>query len=256
MQIDLLSATFTQQMAPPEVARPSSQPTTLELVELLLKQPAAVDRLNRDADVQRHIFPRLLFIAQASYVVYTLVLVLLLHLAPGGIHEHGLWFDFPSAALGDGSALGLVAAYSMGILLAACVCLPSFYFYSLLAGVRLSWMQITSVIGKGTACTAVLLLGVLPIYVAVVLGFIVLDASTSTLRIALQFGLVLPFAVGPWGLCNMYQGIMDLGGALPAEWQCRRRCFFRRLIIAWTAVYSAVLPVMIYRLWQVFAELF
>ena len=48
-------------------------------------------------------------------------------------------------------------------------------------------------------------------------------------------------------------GMMDLAAGLPAEWQCRRRCFLRRLILSWSAVYVAVVPLMIYRLWEYFA---
>jgi hypothetical protein len=35
---------------------------------------------------------------------------------------------------------------------------------------------------------------------------------------------------------------------------CRRQCFLRRLTLSWAAVYTAVVPVMIYRLWEHFAR--
>ena len=54
------------------------------------------------------------------------------------------------------------------------VCLPSFYFYGLLAGVKLSMLQATAHAVKCLAVTAVVLVGALPIYVAVMrLGMIV-----------------------------------------------------------------------------------
>ena len=37
---------------------------------------------------------------------------------------------------------------------------------------------------------------------------------------------------------------------MPPAWRCRRECLLRRLTLAWAAVYAAVLPVMIYRLWE------
>src|SRR5262245_49704303 len=105
------------------------EPTMLGLVELLLKSPATVDRLNRDPWRQRELFPRLLFIALTSYLVYASLMVLILNLAPAA---HNELIELPRASWGDGSAWALPLAYAAGIVLAACVCLPSFYFYGLL----------------------------------------------------------------------------------------------------------------------------
>jgi hypothetical protein len=59
--------------------------------------------------------------------------------------------------------------------------LPS--FYSLLAGVCMSWLHITLVVPKGTASNAILLLGILPIYVAVVMGPVIFEAPADILRL-------------------------------------------------------------------------
>src|SRR5262245_49286483 len=133
--------------------------TTLGLVELLLKDPARVDRLNREPARQRELFPRFLLVAEASYLVFGLVLVLLLNFAPAAAYPESDLVPVPPARWGDGTAPALPLAYALGIVLASCVCLPSFYFNGLLAGVRLSWLQIVSLVGKGTAANAVLLLG-------------------------------------------------------------------------------------------------
>src|SRR5947209_8933725 len=45
--------------------------TTLELIELLLKDPGKVDQLNREPARQAGLFPRFLIIALASYLVYS-----------------------------------------------------------------------------------------------------------------------------------------------------------------------------------------
>jgi hypothetical protein len=227
--------------------------STLGLVVLLLKQPAGVDRLNRRPAGQRQLFPRLLLIGILAYLVYSLVMTLLLNLAPEAASPRGFGIHWPSAAAADGSALGLIAAYTGGVLLAACVCLPSFYFYSLLAGVKFSWLQISSLVAKGTAANAVLLLGILPIYVAVVLGLTVFGAPAEHLRWALMLGLALPFVCGLWGLRAIHLGAQDLAGA--GTRACARRCFLRRLTLSWAAVYAAVVPVMIFRLWEHIAGL-
>jgi hypothetical protein len=227
--------------------------TTMGLVELLLKQPEGVDILNRRPAWQRDLFPRFLLIAESSFLVYALIMVLLLNLAPAAAFPQGIWFTLPPASWADGTCLGLILAYTLGILLAASVCLPSFYFYSLLAGVKISWLQISSLIGKGTAANGVMLLGILPIYLAVALGLIVFDAPAEWLAVTLNAGLALPFLTGLWGLRSIYVGILDISENLPQERHCHRQCFLRRLIFSWAGVYALVVPVMIYRLWEFFA---
>jgi len=149
----------------------------------------------------------------------------------------------------------LPLAYTLSIILAACVCLPTFYFFSLLAGVNLTWLQIVSLVGKGMAANAVMLLGILPIYVAVAMGMIVVGAAPDVLQWTLHVGLLLPFMAGLWGLRSVYLGLLTLVETLPPCWQSRRHCFLRRLILSWATVYAAVLPIMIYRLWEFFAAL-
>ena len=229
------------------------EPTMLGLVELLLKEPGRVDQLNRQPGLQGELFPRFLLIAQGCYLAFALIMVLILNIAPAAAYPHSLLLKMPPASWSDGTALALPLAYAIGIVLAACVCLPCFYFYSLLAGARMSWLQIVSLIGKGTAASAIMLLGILPIYVAVVMGMIVFDAPAVSLQWTLKLGLLLPFLAGRWGVNSIFQGMMTQVETLPEAWRCRRRCFLRRLTFSWSAVYTAVLPIMIYRLWEYFA---
>ncbi len=250
MSVDLLQAPAGLKDEP---SLATEAPTTLGLVELLLKQPGRVDALSHEAAHQAALLPRLLLIAQASYLVFGLVLVLVLNVAPAEALRFGPLLGIPPAAWEDGTALSLPLAYNLGIVLAACVCLPSFYFYSLLAGVRLSWLQISLVVAKGTAANAVMLLGILPIYVAIALGGIVLHAPAELLHGAIVAGLLLPFGAGLWGLREIYRSIVTLSANIPLQGPCPRPCFLRRLTFAWAAVYTAVVPVMIYRLWEYFA---
>jgi hypothetical protein len=246
-----------ERIGPPLAREESSQPaadlTVLGLGELLLKDPAAVDRLNRRATNQRDLFPRFLALALASYLVFSLVMVLLLNLSPAD----PVLFDLalPPARWHDATAWSLPAAYTVSVVLAACVCLPSFYFYSLLAGLRMTWLQIVSVVAKGMAANSLMLLGVLPIYVAVMMGLVVFKAPPPVLQPALAAGLLLPFAAGLWGLRAIYLGTMDLFDHQTVAERCQRRCFLRRLTLSWAAVYTAVLPVMIFRLWELFAAM-
>jgi hypothetical protein len=231
----------------------ATEPCTLELVELLLKNPAAVDQLNRRPELQMLLFPRFLLIAEVSYLLFSLMLVLILNIAPVEAFPRLPGLDLPPAHWFDGTAFSLPLAYMIGIVLAAGICLPSFYFQSLLAGVKLNGTQITSLVGKGLAANAIMLLGLLPAYVALALGMIVFDAPVDWLQGVLLLGMLLPFLSGLWGMRAIYLGIQDLACEGARTNLGQRWCFLRRLVLAWTAVYAVVVPVMIYRLWEFFA---
>ena len=152
--------------------------------------------------------------------------------------------------------MALWLAYTLGFTLTTGVCLPSFYFYGLLAGIRASWLQVTALMVKGQAATAVMLMGVLPVYLVGALGAIVFRAPPDTLRGMLWIGLGLPFVAGLSGVRAIYLGFLELSDTLPPERRARRQWWLRALTAACGACYTAVCPVMIYTLWAHFAEQF
>jgi hypothetical protein len=228
--------------------------TTLELVELVLKDPGRLQQFNRDPRRQGDLVPRFLLIALTGYLIYSCMMVLLINVAPAANDAGFELLSLPPARWNDGSALSLPLAYMLSIVLASCVCLPSFYFYSLLAGVRITWLQIVGLITRATAYNGVILLGLVPIYVALIMGLIVFASPPDIVHWSVMVGLALPFVAGLWGLRTIHRGIADLAAEMPQEWRCRRECLLRRLTLAWAAVYTAVLPVMIYRLWEYIAR--
>ena len=246
-----------QVAGPPEEGRgvvgsAPDERSVLGLAELLLKTPSRVDRLARDESRQLLLLPSLLAIGLVSFSLFALGLVLTLGAAPaealpGLLAER--W-----AAHRTASALALWLAYALGFTLTTGVCLPSFYFYGLLAGVRLSWAQVTAQIMKGQAATAVMLIGIMPVYVAAALGAIVFAAPPAALQGVLYAGLALPFAAGLWGVRSIYVGFLGLADTLPPQRRCRRERWLRRLTAACSACYTAVCPVMIYTLWAYFAD--
>jgi hypothetical protein len=238
-----------------DAAVEANEDSALGLVELLLKDGERVDRLNRDEARQPVLVPRFLLIALASYLLFCLAMLVILNTAPSAAYPHSQ-LSVPPARWSDGSALGLVGAYTLGLVLATCICLPSFYFFGLLAGVKLSVLQVTGQVLRGKAASAVVLVGILPIYVAVVLGMIVFEAPASALELWLYLGLMLPFVAGLEGMRAIYRGVMGLADTLPPERRCRRTCFLRRLTLSWAACYTAVSPVMIYRMWEFLAGWF
>jgi len=227
----------------------SSEQSVLGVAELLLKDRDQVDDLLRDESRQVDLIPRFLMIALASFSAYAWAMILLLDAAPAG--------SIPSV-LTDGwsgtvqPALGLWAAYALGLIAATGVCLPSFYFYGLLAGVKISFLQVVTHCLKGQAATAIMLIGILPVYVAVALGMLVFATPVPTQQLVLSLGLVLPFVAGLWGVYSLFHGFMRLADTLPGRCRQQRTCFLRRLTLAWAACYTAVTPFMIHALWTHF----
>jgi hypothetical protein len=223
--------------------------TVLGLTELLLKQPERVDRLTLDDRRQPELIPRFLAISVASFGLFSLALVLLLNWVERSALPEFLRERWSHSA---GSAVSLWLAYTLGLVAATGLCLPTFYFHGLLAGVRMSLLQVTGHILKGKAATSIMLLGMLPIYFAVMLGLIVFGAERSLVESFLYLGLALPFLAGLWGTHNILQGVQGVADTLPPE-RCHRGCFLRRLVFAWAACFTAVTPVMIYKLWDYFS---
>jgi hypothetical protein len=224
-------------------------PSALGLAELLLKDRMHVDDLLRDEGRQTELIPRFLMIALPSFSVYAGAMILLLHAAPANAVPSVLAAGW---SLDVQPALALWLAYALGMVAAAGVCLPSFYFYGLLAGVRISFLQVVTHSLKGQAATAIMLMGILPIYVAVALGMLIFAAPAPRQELVLAIGLLLPFLAGLWGVASIYQGFMQLADTLRGSCGGGRRCFLRRLTLAWAACYTAVTPFMIYALWAHF----
>ncbi len=239
--------------APAEEPIEANDRTVLGLVDLILKAPRRVDQLNRDPARLPELLPRFLGIGLAAYSIYSLAMIVILGLAAAAaLPSH--FPKMPAFHWSDGTAFALWPAYTLGIVAASCVCLPSFYFYSLLAGVRMSFQEVVAIILRCMSASAMVLLGLLPIYFAAVLGLVIFDAPPDIQERVLYLGLFLPFIAGLEGVRSIYRGVMGLADRLPAERRCRRECFLRRLTLSWAAVYTAVAPVMIYRLWWFFAE--
>jgi hypothetical protein len=242
---------FLADLPPEEPAVAVNDDSVLGIVELLLKDPDRVERLNRDAARVPVLVPRFLAISLASYTLFAAAMTLIFWLVPA--------LALPSIIAANGwskaQALGLLLGYTLGMVAAVGICLPSFYFYGLLAGVKMSMLGVVAHTLKGQAAGAITLIGILPIYVAAALGLWVFNAPQETLRFWLYLGLGLPFLAGWWGLRSIYRSFMGLADTLPPERRCRRECFLRRLTLSWTAVYAVVSPVMIYRLWEYFAQL-
>jgi hypothetical protein len=245
--------------------------TMLPLIELLLKDRQRLYRLLRVNTAPAILLPRLLAIALAGFVLFGFAMSLVLTVSGRwpSLTAIEAWLKSPSgpplsfneieSAWGglspwlSGEAATLVGAYAFGLVAASGVCLPSLYFYCLLAGVRMTMLEVVVHAVKSKAVAAVALVGILPIYVAVAMGVVIFGAE-FVLSETLLLGLALPFIAGIWGTVSLYQGFAQLCDTMPPDRARRRACFLRRLVLSWSACYSAVMPVMIYTLWELFSR--
>ena len=242
----------------------------LDLVELILKQPAALHQLIRDPKRQAGFIPKFLGISLAGFTFFGGAMALVF--AAAGIWPELTqivkWLADPRASLiqflpsdgsilspwRDGSALSLIAAYTCGLIAASGICLPSLYFYGLLAGVRMSMMDVVLHTLKSKAAAAVALVGILPIYATLALSTVIFQVPASLVEVVFYVGLILPFIAGLWGTRSLYLGLSTFCDTLPDNRRDKRQCFLRRLVLSWSAIYTAITPVMIFTLWELFAR--
>jgi hypothetical protein len=250
-----------------EATATPAESTFLGLIELLLKNQRRLDWLSRSTQNQRELIPRLLAIGLIGYTIFGVALAIVFNAAHVWPELSPLaeWLDGRTQTLLqiapdssqafrdrwlDGSAFKLTAAFTLGLIGAIGVCLPSFYFYGLLAGIRTTMLQVTTNALKGMASSAVALIGVLPVYFAAVLGLLVFDTPQWLVAAVCFAGLTLPFVAGFYGTHSLYVGFVGLADTLASDRRCRRECFLRRLLFAWSACFTAVTPLMIFTLWE------
>ena len=244
----------------------------LGLVELVLKKRQELHRVLRDRTKHAELLPRLLAISLTGFALFGVTMSLVLSVAGRwpALTAIATWIDKPATNLItfkaisspwghlapwiSGQAFVLTGAYAFGLVAASGVALPSLYFYCLLAGVRMTMLEVVVHAVKSKAIAAVALIGILPIYVALAMGVLIFDVSAFWLQVTMYVGLALPFIAGFWGTVSLYQGFAPLCDTMPIERMANRQCFLRRLVLSWSACYSAIMPVMIYSLWQVLSR--
>jgi hypothetical protein len=239
----------------------------LALLELILKDPVRLDRLIRQRDRQAELLPRFVAISLIGFTFFGVAMTLVLGAAAvwpklfpidavlAGTEQTLLRYenmptDSHASPWLNGQAFRLNVAYATGLIAATGICLPSLYFYGLLAGVRMSMMDVVIHSLKSKAVAAVTLVGILPIYAAFGLAIAIFPLPEQPRNFVLQLGLVLPFVAGLSGTWSLYRGLSMLTDTMSAERRIHRQCFLQRLVLSWGLVYSAVSPVLIFTIWQ------
>lgn len=224
--------------------------STVGLVELMLKGPDRLDEITRDETRQAGLVTQFLAISLVGFTIFGVAATVMLN-AGVALGTAQSWPEgIPAAHWGGRSIGNLVLAYNIGLVAATGICLPSFYFYGLLAGVKTSMLGVLTHAMKGKSVAAVTLVGILPIYLAVVLGMIVFKLPAHLTQLTLYGALALPFVAGLNGVRSLYIGFMGLTDTLPPHRRCQRACLLRRLVFAWSACYTAVTPLMVYTIWN------
>jgi hypothetical protein len=226
--------------------------STIGVIEMLLKDREGLDRLLRDADRQRELIPRLLAVSLIGFTIYGVIATALLNAFQA---QSGMWLPYvPAATWNSWSAANLTLSFTLGLIAANGICLPSFYFYGLLAGIQTTMLGVTAHALKGMAAGAVALVGLLPVYVAAALTALVFPGFLGGAMFWSAFGLMLPFVAGLWGAFSLYQGFVGLADTICQSRRGRRECFLRRLIFAWCGCFTFVTPVVIYSLWDLLSD--
>eukprot|EP00456_Euglypha_rotunda_P083171 TRINITY_DN822_c0_g1_i2.p1 TRINITY_DN822_c0_g1~~TRINITY_DN822_c0_g1_i2.p1 ORF type:complete len:290 (-),score=57.16 TRINITY_DN822_c0_g1_i2:1445-2314(-) len=237
------------------------------LTELILKDPVRLDRMIREPENQIQMLPRLLATSLVAFVIFGIAMTLVLSAAGVWPHltaierslasSHPWLLEFEQHDTAtfwtpwlNGDAFRLIAAYAIGLIAATGICLPSLYFYGLLAGVRMTMLDVVTHAVKSKAVAAITLIGIIPIYAALGLAIAIFSLPVLSRDAVLLLGLLLPFIAGLSGTYSLYRGLSTMSDTMKPEQKQHRKCFLQRLVLSWCAVYSAVSPVLIFTLWQ------
>ncbi len=251
---------------PPEEVVPLD-PTVIGITDAILKSPKSLDRAVSASGDSSAMVMRLLFISVMGFVLFGVAMSLvfssanmwpklqpLKHALSTSLSQVMAFEALPDGAGKlapwlNGRAFKLTLAYCLGLIGATGICLPSLYFYGLLAGVRMTMLDVVKHTLKAKATTAIALVGILPVYAAFALAVILFEANELSREFIFHLGLALPFIAGIAGCHSLYRGFGELPCHLPSVLHHQRRCFLRRMVLSWSVIFTAVSPVMIHEIW-------
>lgn len=243
------------------------EPTVIGITDAILKSPRSLDRAIVDSGTSTVLITRLLLVSMLGFVMFGIAMSLVFSSANMWPKLQPLKVALSTSLANvmaferldqdaskitpwlNGRALKLTVAYCLGLVGATGICLPSLYFYGLLAGVRMTMLDVVKHALKAKATTAIALIGILPVYAAFALAVILFDAPELTREFVFHLGLALPFIAGIAGCHSLYRGFGDLPCDLPMARHSTRKCFLRRLVLSWSVIFTAVSPVMIHEIW-------
>ena len=216
---------------------PDRTSSGLAIVELVLKDRPALNRLIRQTEVQAGMIPRFLALELVAFTLFGLTVAFVMSVAgywpklmevPAFLEQDGeplVAFESvtPASVWLTGKVPAMVAAYDLGLIATIGICLPSLYFYGLLAGVKMTFRDVVVHALKSQVVMSVVLIGILPAYVALGLATHIFQTPAQFSYLVLLLGMLLPFVAGLAGTYSLYTGFLELADTLPAERQLRPR---------------------------------
>lgn len=222
-------------------AAPTADPTITDLLEWMLTDRDAYRAAIRVEHGQEHTLRRLLTIAMASFFVYGLVMSFVVSMT-------GAQLSFMTGPEGGRpGTLSFSLAYSLGLIGAVGICLPSFYFFALQCGFRPTLRGIVVAIAGGQALTSVFLIGLLPVFAAAILGVELLGGDAVLMTLWTTAGLFMPMVAGIAGARELREWFKGLAATLPPSARARRQGVVEFVGVWSTALYVAVAPVLVYQ---------
>lgn len=209
--------------------------------DLLLREKEEADALCADPDGSARLLPRFVLTGSAGVAAYAVVQASLLHmLGDRALPEVAGHLPVPL------TAAMLFVAFEAGFLGSHVAGLPSYYFYALLAGIRTHSWRLVAESMRARATASVVLLGLLPVYLAGGLGLCLLTDGTYhdlTRVVVLLVGYALPFVAGLAAPATLLRSVLRLAKEQPGS----RRATPILLTLAWTALFTAMAPLGVFR---------
>lgn len=127
--------------------------------------------------------------------------------------------------------------------------LPTFYFHTLVAGVRTHGWRVSVEVMRAQATQAMVMLGVLPMYFAAGVGLLQLGLD-QTWEAWRGFGFVLPFLCGLPGSIYLMQTFFRLARENPPAPPAQRTAAPALLTLAWCSLFAVMAPVGVVGIWS------
>jgi hypothetical protein len=237
-------------------ASPEEAPRAIETVwglfEVLLKAPDRLNPFVRTPGLQNKLCLGFSAIVVVGLALAALGLFAALRFAPAeaipGILKKG-WDG------GLGGLVGLLAAYPVGVLAASLLALPSYWFVTLLAGVKMPLKEVLTHSLKGKAASTVLIVGLMPVWGVLVACLILVGVPAMVIEPLLWVGLLLPYLAGLRGagaIQSGFQSVVAGPGRMSRE---SRESVSGWLMLSWAFLFTLIAPVVMLKAYEIATRL-
>lgn len=209
------------------------------ILELLLRDDDTLDARILEQTDSLDLLRNMLLVAVGGFVLYGLTVgaIVQFHI---GLPPDGIEFQWFAPGL---HLVSLPVSLVSAFLTAAAVGLPSFYFYSRLAGLDISVRTVALQLVRGLAKTALALTALAPFYLAFALS--AESAARPAYGLA-RWALLIPFPVGLVGIASVYSSFrrmigdeVDVDDGLQLA-NPERRTGLLGMVLAWGLLFTLV----------------